>query len=390
VALMKMPAIGITCYPTQGGSGVVATELGLHLARMGCEVHFIATHLPFRLESYHQNIFYHPVEIPQYPVFQHPPYTLSLASTMHDVALRCGLDILHVHYAIPHAAGAYLARQMLGADRIKLVTTLHGTDITLVGQEPSYFPITKFLIEQSDAVTAVSGFLRDETVRVFGGGRDIEVIPNFVDARLYTPQRDENVRARFAAPAEKLLVHASNFRKVKNPRAVVEVFARVAAIVPSRLLLIGDGPEMPSVREDLATRGLLDRVTFLGAVTGLEDLLPACDLLLLPSLHESFGLVALEAMACGVVPLATSRGGAGEFIHDGVNGYLRDPDDMEGMVAAALLVLGDESLRQHLAEEARRDAAGDFGAPCVVKKYLDLYDRLLAPGGLRVSFRRDS
>jgi N-acetyl-alpha-D-glucosaminyl L-malate synthase BshA len=390
VALMKMPAIGITCYPTQGGSGVVATELGLHLARMGCEVHFIATHLPFRLESYHQNIFYHPVEIPQYPVFQHPPYTLSLASTMHDVALRCGLDILHVHYAIPHAAGAYLARQMLGADRIKLVTTLHGTDITLVGQEPSYFPITKFLIEQSDAVTAVSGFLRDETVRVFGGGRDIEVIPNFVDARLYTPQRDENVRARFAAPAEKLLVHASNFRKVKNPRAVVEVFARVAAIVPSRLLLIGDGPEMPSVREDLAARGLLDRVTFLGAVTGLEDLLPACDLLLLPSLHESFGLVALEAMACGVVPLATSRGGAGEFIHDGVNGYLRDPDDMEGMVAAALLVLGDESLRQHLAEEARRDAAGDFGAPCVVKKYLDLYDRLLAPGGLRVSFRRDS
>ncbi len=387
---MKMPAIGITCYPTQGGSGVVATELGLHLARMGCEVHFIATHLPFRLESYHQNIFYHPVEIPQYPVFQHPPYTLSLASTMHDVALRCGLDILHVHYAIPHAAGAYLARQMLGADRIKLVTTLHGTDITLVGQEPSYFPITKFLIEQSDAVTAVSGFLRDETVRVFGGGRDIEVIPNFVDARLYTPQRDENVRARFAAPAEKLLVHASNFRKVKNPRAVVEVFARVAAIVPSRLLLIGDGPEMPSVREDLAARGLLDRVTFLGAVTGLEDLLPACDLLLLPSLHESFGLVALEAMACGVVPLATSRGGAGEFIHDGVNGYLRDPDDMEGMVAAALLVLGDESLRQHLAEEARRDAAGDFGAPCVVKKYLDLYDRLLAPGGLRVSFRRDS
>ncbi|MBK7045920.1 MAG: N-acetyl-alpha-D-glucosaminyl L-malate synthase BshA [bacterium] len=385
-----MPAIGITCYPTQGGSGVVATELGLHLARMGCEVHFIATHLPFRLESYHQNIFYHPVEIPQYPVFQHPPYTLSLASTMHDVALRCGLDILHVHYAIPHAAGAYLARQMLGADRIKLVTTLHGTDITLVGQEPSYFPITKFLIEQSDAVTAVSGFLRDETVRVFGGGRDIEVIPNFVDARLYTPQRDENVRARFAAPAEKLLVHASNFRKVKNPRAVVEVFARVAAVVPSRLLLIGDGPEMPSVREDLAARGLLDRVTFLGAVTGLEDLLPACDLLLLPSLHESFGLVALEAMACGVVPLATSRGGAGEFIHDGVNGYLRDPDDMEGMVAAALLVLGDESLRQHLAEEARRDAAGDFGAPCVVKKYLDLYDRLLAPGGLRVSFRRDS
>jgi N-acetyl-alpha-D-glucosaminyl L-malate synthase BshA len=308
---------------------------------------------------------------------------------MHDVALRCGLDILHVHYAVPHAAGAYLARQMLGPDRIKVVTTLHGTDITLVGQEPSYFPITRFLIEQSDAVTAVSGFLRDETVRVFGTGRAIEVIPNFVDARLYTPRRDEAVRARFAAPGEKLLVHASNFRKVKNPQAVVEVFARVAAALPARLLLIGDGPEMPLVRDDVAARGLQDRVAFLGAVTGLEDLLPVCDLLLLPSLHESFGLVALEAMACGVVALATDRGGAGEFIHDGVNGFLRDPTDLDGMTAAALRVLGDDTLRAHLAEEARRDAAGDFGAPCVVKKYLELYDRLLAPGGLRSTFLRD-
>lgn len=387
---MRMPAIGITCYPSQGGSGVVATELGLHLARMGCEVHFIATHLPFRLEPYHQNIFYHPVELPSYPVFQHAPYTLSLASTMHDVALRCGLDILHVHYAVPHAAGAYLARQMLGADRVKLVTTLHGTDITLVGQEPSYFPITRFLIEQSDAVTAVSGFLRDETVRVFGCGRDIDVIPNFVDARLYTPVRDESVRARFAAPGEKLLVHASNFRKVKNPQAVVEVFAGVAARLPARLLLVGDGPEMPAVREALGARGLLGLTTCLGSVTGLEGILPACDLLLLPSLHESFGLVALEGMACGVVPLATSRGGAGEFIHDGVNGYLREPDDVAGMVAAALEVLGDDGLRQHLAEEARRDAAGDFGATCVVRKYLDLYDRLLAGGALRAAFRRDS
>jgi N-acetyl-alpha-D-glucosaminyl L-malate synthase BshA len=389
VALMRMPAVGITCYPSQGGSGVVASELGLHLARLGCEVHFITTQLPFRLENYHQNIFYHPVELPQYPVFQHAPYTLSLASTMHDVALRCGLDILHVHYAVPHAAGAYLARQMLGAERIKVVTTLHGTDITLVGQEPSYFPITRFLIEQSDAVTAVSGFLRDETVRVFGTDRDIEVIPNFVDARLYTPRRDDTVRARVAAPDEKLLVHASNFRKVKNPQAVVEVFARVAAALPARLLLIGDGPEMPAVRDAIAARGLLDRVGFLGAVTGLEDLLPVCDLLLLPSLHESFGLVALEAMACGVVALATSRGGVGEFIHDGVNGFLRDPDDLDGMTAVALRVLGDDTLRTHLAEEARRDAAGDFGAPCVVRKYLELYDRLLAPGGLRSTFLRD-
>lgn len=387
---MRMPAVGITCYPTQGGSGVVATELGLHLARLGCEVHFIATHLPFRLEPYQRNIFYHPVEMPSYPVFQHAPYTLSLASTMHDVALRCGLDILHVHYAVPHAAGAYLARQMLGADRVKVVTTLHGTDITLVGQEPSYFPITRFLIEQSDAVTAVSGFLRDETVRVFGCGRDIEVIPNFVDARLYAPGRDEAVRARFAAPGEKLLVHVSNFRPVKNAQAVVEVFAGVAARIPARLLLVGDGPEMPSVREALASRGLLERATCLGSVTGLEGILPACDLLLLPSLHESFGLVALEAMACGVVPLVTSWGGAGEFVHDGVNGYLRDPHDVAGMTAAALAVLGDDVLRHQLAEEARRDAAGDFGAGCVVRRYLDLYDRLLTRGPLPTGFRRGS
>lgn len=387
---MKMPSVGITCYPTQGGSGVVATELGLQLARMGCEVHFIATHLPFRLEPYQGNIFYHPVEMPSYPVFQHAPYTLSLASTMHDVALRCGLDILHVHYAVPHAAGAYLARQMLGAERVKVVTTLHGTDITLVGQEPSYFPITRFLIEQSDAVTAVSGFLRDETIRVFGCGRDIEVIPNFVDARLYVPGRDESVRGRFAAPGEKLLVHVSNFRPVKNPQAVVEVFAGVAARLPARLLLVGDGPEMPAVREALSARGLLERTTSLGSVTGLEGILPACDLLLLPSLHESFGLVALEAMACGVVPLATTRGGAGEFIHDGVNGYLRDPHDLPGMISAAVAVLEDDALRHHLAEEARRDAAGDFGATCVVRKYLDLYDRLLLPGTLRSAFRRGS
>ncbi len=386
---MRMPAVGITCYPSHGGSGVVATELGLHLARLGCEIHFIATHLPFRLENYHHNIFYHAVELPSYPVFQHAPYTLSLASTMHDVALRCGLDILHVHYAIPHAAGAYLARQMLGADRVKLVTTLHGTDITLVGQEPSYFPITRFLIEQSDAVTAVSGFLRDETVRVFGTGRDIEVIPNFVDARLYVPRRDEAVRARFAATGEKLLVHVSNFRPVKNPQAVVEVFARVAAGLPARLLLVGDGPELPAVRDALAARGLLPRTTCLGSVSGLEDILPACDLLLLPSLHESFGLVALEAMACGVVPLVTSRGGAREFIQDGVNGYLRDPDDLAGMAEAALRVLRDDALRQHLAEEARRDAAGDFGAPCVVRRYLEMYDRLLAPAALRSTFRRE-
>jgi len=375
---MRLPAIGITCYPSQGGSGVVATELGLHLARRGCEVHFISSSLPFRLRRYQDNIFYHQVEMPTYPVFQHSPYTLALATAMSEVAQRCSLDILHVHYAIPHTASAFLAQEMVGADRLKVVTTLHGTDITLVGQEPSFFPITRFLIERSDAVTAVSGFLRDETIRVFGTTREIEVIPNFVDARMFKPEVDPATRNRFAGPDESLLLHASNFRKVKNVSAVVEVFAQVSRELPARLLLVGDGPELVTVRDQVQELGLAERVVFLGQADNLEDILPAADLLLLPSLHESFGLVALEAMACGVVPLATSRGGAGEFIQDGINGFLRDPEDIDGMVQTTVRILRDPSQRQHMAEEARRDAAADFGASCVLKSYLDLYDRMLS------------
>jgi N-acetyl-alpha-D-glucosaminyl L-malate synthase BshA len=374
---MRMPAVGITCYASQGGSGVVASELGLHLARRGCEVHFIASQLPFRLQQYNENIIYHPVDLPSYPVFQHSPYTLTLASTMSEVATRCGLDILHVHYAIPHAASAYLAKQMVGGDRLKIVTTLHGTDITLVGQEPSFFPMTRFLIDHSDAVTAVSTFLKDETVRVFGTGQDIEVIPNFIDARIFRPRDDDALRRRLAPAGEKLVLHASNFRKVKNVGAVVEVFAQVARRLPARLLLVGDGPEMPAVRARIAELGLDGRVSHLGQVDNLEDVLPAADLLLLPSLHESFGLVGLEAMACGVVPLLTSRGGASEFIQEGITGFLRDPEDVEGMVEAAVRVLTDDELRAQMAEEGRREAATEFGASCIVKRYLELYDRLL-------------
>jgi N-acetyl-alpha-D-glucosaminyl L-malate synthase BshA len=375
---MKMPKVGITCYASQGGSGVVATELGLHLSRRGCEVHFISSELPFRLRNYHENIFYHPVEMPHYPVFQHSPYTLALASAMSEVAERCALDILHVHYAIPHAASAYLAQKMTGRDSLKVVTTLHGTDITLVGQEPSFFPITRFLIQQSDAVTAVSSFLKQETIKVFGTGDDIEVIPNFIDARIFKPLAEGSLRKRFAPQGEKLLAHASNFRKVKNLGAVVNVFAKVSEVLPSRLLLMGDGPEMAGVRQQVTQAGLDGKVEFLGHVDKLEDILPVADLLLLPSLHESFGLVALEAMACGVIPLATNQGGAGEFIQDGFNGFLRDPQDIEGMAQAAIKVLEDDQLHQEMAEEARRDAAADFGVSCVVKQYVDLYDRVLA------------
>ena len=377
---MRMPAIGITCYPSQGGSGVVATELGLNLARNGCAVHFITSSLPFRLRRYRENIFYHPVEMPHYPVFEHSPYTLSLATAMRECAENCGLDILHVHYAIPHAASAFLAREMVGKDRLKVVTTLHGTDITLVGQEPSFFPITRFVIERSDAVTAVSGFLRDETRRVFSCDREIEVIPNFVDARVFTPTAANVARERFAPGGERLLLHASNFRKVKNLPAVLDVFHEVRTQVAARLLLVGEGPEMPAVRERVNELGLSDDVIFLGHLDELQCVLPVADVLLLPSLHESFGLVALEAMACGVIPVVTDRGGAGEFVQDGINGFLRDPMDTAGMTKAVLQVLADDSLRQQMAEDARRDAAADFGAPCVIKQYLDLYDRMLAPG----------
>ena len=376
--MSRLPSIGITCYPSQGGSGIVATELGLNLARSGYAVHFICASLPLRLRQYQENVFYHEVEVADYAVFQYPPYTLSLATAMAETAVKHHLDILHVHYAIPHAASGYLARQMVGSDRLKLITTLHGTDITLVGQEPSFFPMTKFLIEQSDAVTAVSGFLARETRKVFGVERAVTVIPNFVDPRRFRPRDDAQARARYAADDEVLILHASNFREVKNLPAVVDVFAAVAAVRPAKLLLLGDGPEHPAALERLRSLGLADRVTAPGLVEDLAEVLPLGDLLLLPSRHESFGLIALEAMSCGVPVIATNRGGTDEFIDDGVNGFLRDPDDVEGMAAAALSVLGDPEFHRHLREEVRRDTVETFGARCVLKTYIDLYDQVLA------------
>jgi N-acetyl-alpha-D-glucosaminyl L-malate synthase BshA len=376
--MSRLPAIGITCYPSAGGSGIVATELGLALARSGYAVHFICASLPLRLKRYGDNVFYHEVEVVDYPVFQTPPYSLSLASAMADTARSVGLDILHVHYAIPHAASGYLARQMVGADKLKLITTLHGTDITLVGQEPSFYPLTRFVIEQSDAVTAVSGFLARETHRVFGVERQIDVIPNFVDTREYRPLEDKQRRSCYAAPHERLLVHASNFREVKNLPAVIDVFAGVAARLPAQLLLLGDGPERAPALQRAADLGLSDRVHAPGLVDDLRSLLPLADLLLLPSLHESFGLVALEAMACGVPVIATDQGGTDEFIDHGVNGFLHAPMDVAGMVATAAAVLGDPDRLQHMGEEARRDAVETFGTRCVLKQYIDCYDRVLS------------
>ncbi|MBD3219912.1 N-acetyl-alpha-D-glucosaminyl L-malate synthase BshA [bacterium] len=381
--MSRLPAIGITCYPSAGGSGIVATELGLALARSGYAVHFICSRLPLRLKQYRENVRYHEVEVADYPVFESPPYSLSLATAMAETAQRHELDILHVHYAIPHAASGYLARQMVGEGRLKLITTLHGTDITLVGREPSFFPLTRFVIEQSDAVTAVSGFLADETRRVFSVDRPIDVIPNFVDTRIYHPLDDPAARARYAAPDERLLLHASNFREVKNLPAVIDVFARVAASMPVRLLLLGDGPEREGALARAAERGVADRVTAPGMVEDLVPLLPLADLMLLPSWHESFGLVALESMACGVPVIATDRGGTREFIDHGVNGYLHPPDDVEGMAASAVALLGDPHQRAHVADEARRDAVETYGTRCVLKKYVELYDRVLGQGSVR-------
>jgi len=373
----RLPVIGITCYPSAGGSGIVASELGLNLARRGYEVHFITDAMPVRLQRYERNIFFHQVEAVSYPVFRHTPYTLALATKMCEVARHHGLDILHVHYAIPHAASAYLARSMLGRENIAMITTLHGTDITLVGQEPSYFEMTRFLIAESDAVTAVSSSLRDETRRVFGCEREIEVIPNFVDPRRFRPRVDLD-REAFVSPGEKLILHASNFRPVKRIPHVLRVFAGIAATVPSRLLMLGEGPERAPAERLAAELGVSDRVTFLGQVENLEDLLAMADLTLLPSRHESFGLVALESMACGTPVIVTNVGGPGEFIENGHNSYLCDPDDIDLWIATATRLLRDDALYRQIADDGLRAAVAHFGTPCVIKLYVQLYDRLLA------------
>jgi L-malate glycosyltransferase len=375
--MKPLPSIGITCYASQGGSGIVATELGRCLARHGYDVHFICESPPLRLRD-EENIAFHEVEMADYPVFHSPPYTLSLATAMAETAREHALDILHVHYAIPHAASGFLARAMLGgSDHLKLITTLHGTDITLVGQAPAFFPMTRFLIEQSDAVTAVSGFLARETRNVFQVSCPIEVIPNFVDTQWFRPLDDRHQRLRFAGPDESLILHASNFRKVKNLPAVVAVFARIAAQRPARLLLLGDGPERPATLELLHELGLSDRVAAPGLVGDLAPVLPLGDLLLLPSLHESFGLAALEAMSCGVPVIATRRGGAEEFILDGVNSHLCDPDDIDGMTDVALHLLSDPDLRRRMADRARNDTIASFAEERVVVRYMDLYERVL-------------
>ncbi len=367
--------IGITCHTGSGGSGVVATELGLRLAARGHSIHFITREAPFRLRGFVENVYLHPVETLYYPLFQEPPHSLSLATKMAEIAVSHELDILHVHYAIPHAASAYLAKQMVRPRPLGVVTTLHGTDITLVGNQPSYHRITRFCIEESDRVTAVSEFLRRETIETFDVEKDIRVIYNFVDCDRFHPEGKQDLRRRFAADEEKLVFHISNFRPVKNIGALIEIFDAVQQQQPARLVLIGEGPEMPVAKRRIHDLGIEGRVDFLGNQECIEELLPLADLFLLPSHHESFGLVALEAMACGVVVIATSLGGVREVIEDGVNGFLRHPADLSAWGQTAIDILRDDTRRQEMAKAARVAAMERFCSDRVLGEYEEEYDR---------------
>ncbi len=371
--------IGITCYPTYGGSGVVATELGLALAEKGDEVHFISYDLPSRLALPRPRVYFHEVVAPTYPLFVSPPYTLALATKMAEVAERARLDLLHVHYALPHAISGILAREMSDGNglRMKVVTTLHGTDITIVGQDRSYLPITRWGIEQSDAVTAVSRYLTDMTLRELGVRRAIETIPNFVDPKRYTPEGASNYAWTLARDDEAAIVHVSNFRPVKRIGDVLKVFDRIRRKVPARLLLIGDGPER-SLAERMARQlGFEELAMFLGNVVAIETILPVGKLLLLPSDAESFGLAALEAMACGVPVIGTAAGGLPEVVEDGASGFLRPVGDVEGMADAALELLSDPSRWARFSKEARRRAVEEFPTREIVLRYRNLYEETL-------------
>jgi L-malate glycosyltransferase len=375
--------IGITCYPTYGGSGVVATELGLELAQRGHEIHFISYAQPIRLRGEEPNIHYHEVEVSRYPLFDYPPYDLALATRMAEVAQLYDLDLLHVHYAIPHSVSAMLARQMLAdgprGRRLPFVTTLHGTDITLVGLDRSYLPITRYSIQQSDGVTAISNYLRDRTQRVFDVKNNIEVIYNSVNCDVYrrNPETFAAMRAEYAPNGEKVLVHLSNFRPVKRLTDVIEIFDRVHKKMPSKLLLIGDGPDR-SVAEWLAVqKGIHDDVLFLGKQDQIEEKLAVADIMLIPSELESFGLAALEAMACEVVPISTRAGGVPEVIDHGKSGYLADVGDVETMARYAIELLSDEQRLKEMGKVARTAAIERFGSAKIVKQYEDFYRRVL-------------
>ena len=373
--------IGITCYPTYGGSGVVATELGMELADRGHEVHFIGSALPFRLRLSNERIFFHEVEVMSYPLFDYPPYALALATKMGEVGQAIGLDLLHVHYAIPHSVSAFLARSMLAPQKLPFITTLHGTDITLVGINSSYLGITRFAIEQSDGVTAISRYLQKKTVEAFEIQTNIEVIYNFVNCDKYVRVPNPEYRRRFAADQEKILVHLSNFRPVKRVTDVVEIFARVREKVPCKLLLIGDGPDHAAAEMMTHRKGIHPHTFFLGKQENVEETLSIADVLLLPSEMESFGLAALEAMACKVPPVASRVGGLPELITHGVDGFMVEVGDLETMAHYVVRLLESPVLHAEMAQAARQTAEKRFCSSLIIPQYENLYRRVLERAG---------
>ncbi len=374
--------IGITCYPTYGGSGVVATELGLELAQRGHDIHFISYAQPIRLDRPTANIHYHEVEVSRYPLFDYPPYDLALATRMAEVSELYDLDLLHVHYAIPHSVSALLARQMLAAGpkkrKLPFVTTLHGTDITLVGQDRSYLPITRYSIEESNGVTAISEYLRERTVREFEVKNPIEVIYNFVNCDVYC--RDKNFaehRAEYAPNGERILVHVSNFRPVKRVTDVIEIFDRVRKQIPAKLLLMGDGPDRSPAEWLAVQKGIHNDVIFLGKREQVYETLAISDVLLMPSELESFGLAALEAMASEVVPITTNVGGVPEVVEHGKSGFLADVGDVETMARYAIEILKDESRLRAMGKQCREAARARFCTTRIIPHYEEFYRRVL-------------
>jgi len=373
--------IGITCYPTYGGSGVVATELGKNLAERGHEIHFISSSLPFRLSHVAGNIFFHEVNVQSYPLFESPPYTLSLTSKMVDIAKHAGLDVLHVHYAIPHATSAVMARQILAEDGVALpvVTTLHGTDITLIGQDPSFAPVVTWSINQSDGVTAVSNYLRQETYDHFDVTDGIEVIPNFIDTDRFHRQDKEHFKQALCPNGEKVIVHVSNFRPVKNTKQVVDIFHRVRESYPDvKLLLVGDGPERVPTERKARDLGVFEDVRFLGKQDPIEEILSIADIFLMPSDSETFGLAALEAMACRVPTVVSDVGGLPELVVDEETGHLCPVGDVEAFSDRILALLHDEDLHDRMAQAARARAEDTFDIDTVVPTYERYYEQVQA------------
>jgi N-acetyl-alpha-D-glucosaminyl L-malate synthase BshA len=370
--------IGIVCYPTFGGSGVVATELGYELCRAGHEVHFICYNQPARLtHRCSSTIQFHLVDVVSYPLFEFPPYTLALASKIYEVIEHYGLDLVHAHYAVPHSTAAYLAQQMAGQTTVKIITTLHGTDIILIGIDPSYHRVTRFSIEQSNGVTAVSHYLADLTRQEFALTKPVEVIPNFVDPYIFQRRPNPQFRQQFATADEKIVCHISNFRSLKRVPLIIQMFRDMAREVPAKLLLVGNGPDYQACVDLVRREGLHQKVFFLDFVTDVASVLSIADLFMLPSEMESFGLAAIEALSCEVPVLASHVGGLPEAVIDGECGYLLPPDDLDGMIGAGIKLLSDEELRLQMGREGRRWVMTHFHVSHIVKRYEEYYGYVL-------------